>query len=332
MVLSGLVKTGVQLAAARFLLGAGESTGLPSSTSMIADMFRTRFRAIAFSVLAASPFIGLLLGFPIVGWVAQHHGWRMAFVAAGAPGILIGLLFFLTVKEPMRRTSGGGTKVDSPANFRESAVFLLRSPAYVFILIAGSLGAVNFGSMLAWGPTFLARIHELSPQAAGGVFGGARGIAGLVGAMSAGVIVNALARNNENWRVWAPAIAATLLFPVDAIFLYAPGILVAQCALAIDAFLSAALVAATYTLYIGVAKARMRAVASALYFLVANLTGLTFGPFIVGYFNDQMSAQLGAAAIRYSMLFAASFAMWAGVALFITSRYWLRDVSRAYDH
>jgi MFS family permease len=328
---SAAVTNGIQLAVARFLLGAGESTGLPASASMIADLFSLRRRGIAFSALAASPYLGVLIGFPAVGWVTDQFGWRAAFLAAGAPGLIIAVLFFLTVKEPRRRTSSGAAVGADAPSFGASLAYLSRTPSYLLITLAGALSAINFGSLFAWGPSFLARVHELGPQEIGEVFGAMRGAAGLAGALTAGAIVSALTRRHPLWQVWAPALMALLLFPSDAAFLLLPGGLGSTLALAFSAFLAAAIVAASYVLYVNIAPAQMRATATALYLLVASLTGLTLGPLIVGLLNDHLAAQFGPAAIRYSMLMASFASVLCGLAILLAGRTWRGDVARAQD-
>lgn len=329
--LSAIVTNGFQLAAARFMLGAGEATGIPSSASMIADLFDLKWRSIAFSVMGASPYIGLLVGFPIIGWVTHEFGWRAAFLAAGLPGIAVALLFFATVKEPARKTSSGAAASPDPSTFRESLKFLFGAPSYSLIIAAGVLSAMNQASMFAWGPAFLDRVHGLNAAEIGKYFGSMRGVAGLAGALSAGVIVSYIASANENWRILAPGIFAILIFFADALFLFAPGMISWQAGMALGAFFTAATVTATYPLYIGVAKSKMRATATAVYLLIVSLIGLTFGPLLVGVLNDQLFSGFGDAAIRYSML-AASFAtVLSGGLILAASLYWRRDVARAFD-
>ena len=46
------------------------------------------------------------------GWLAQHFGWRIAFVVVGLPGLILALIVRLVVKEPVR---GGADAPDLPA-------------------------------------------------------------------------------------------------------------------------------------------------------------------------------------------------------------------------
>jgi len=327
--LSGMVTSGLQLACARLALGAGESTGLPSMASMIADLFSGRGRAAAFAVIAASPNIGVLVGFPAVAWVMHRMGWRAAFFAAGVPGLLLAILFFLTVREPKRRGDGIAGSELSVSTFREGLAFLAGSRSYVLVVIAGALISINIGSFIAWAPTFMMRMLHQSPQQVGSYFGTFRGIAGLLGAIFAGVLANALARRDEVWRVWLPALAELLLFPADALFLFASSPLGWRGGLMLDAVLNSVQIATTYTLFVSVAKTRTRAASAAIYFLVCSLVGLTCGPALVGTLNDILRPRLGDGAIRYTMLLAAATSVGAGVATLLAARYWKQDVERA---
>jgi len=326
--LSGAATSALQLAIARLALGAGESIGLPTSASLIADLFAGRRRAGAYAVLAASPNIGVLLGFPAVAWVMQLFGWRAAFLAAGAPGLVLAAIFYATVREPARvRESSADTA--ARIGFRRSVAFLIGARSYVLILIAGGLVSINIGGFLAWAPTFLVRVHHLTAQGIGTYFGTLRGVAGLIGALLAGVIVNALARRAEIWRVWVPAAAFLLLFPADALFLVGAAPLAWRSGLMLDAVLNSVQIATTYTLFVSVARSDMRAVAAALYFLVCTLVGLACGPAIVGTLNDVLRTTLGESAIRYSLLLTAASATLAGIVTLVAGRYWQSDVARA---
>ena len=103
--LTGFVANIWQLALARFLMGAGEACCMPPSNSIISDLFRKARRPLALAIFGTANSIAFIALFPIAGWIADHHGWRTMFVAAGAPGLVLALLFYLTVREPVRGAS-----------------------------------------------------------------------------------------------------------------------------------------------------------------------------------------------------------------------------------
>ena len=100
--LTGYVGNIWQLAVARFLMGAGEASCMPPSNAMISDLFRKARRPLALSIFGTANSIAFIALFPIAGWIAQAYGWRMMFLAAGAPGLVLAAIFYLTVREPSR--------------------------------------------------------------------------------------------------------------------------------------------------------------------------------------------------------------------------------------
>ena len=95
------------LFAARVGTAIGEAGGSPPSHSLISDYFPKSRRGTAFSIFALGVPIGTSLGAALGGWGNQTIGWRMTFILAGVPGIVIALILWLTVKEPPRGLSDG---------------------------------------------------------------------------------------------------------------------------------------------------------------------------------------------------------------------------------
>lgn len=329
--LTGLAQNGWQLAMARFGLGAGESAGHPTISSLVPDLFTIENRTAAFAAVSASAYIGPLLGFPLIGWIIAEHGWRAAFVVMGLGGILVAALFAVTAKEPTRVTSAraGGNPTVAVPGFADGIRRLLSIPSYRYVIFAGGFNAINQGAHITWGATFLERVHGLGPQDVGFYFGTVRGVAGLIGAFAAAVIVGALVRRDMAWQIRAPIIIGLLPFAGDALFLFGGEPLLWQAGLAFTALTTAMAIALSYTLYVNVAPPRLRAQAAAFYFLVASLMGFILGPFIVGALSDFLAPTYGASSIAWAMLAASSTAVISAGLLLLASRTWLEDVRRA---
>lgn len=90
--LSGLVRNFGQLFMCRALVGVGEAAFGPASSSMTADYFPGKDRAIAMGILAAGIPVGGVLGLLLGGWLESIYGWRVAFMAVGLPGFACALL------------------------------------------------------------------------------------------------------------------------------------------------------------------------------------------------------------------------------------------------
>ncbi|KQT31235.1 MFS transporter [Sphingomonas sp. Leaf412] len=130
--LSGLSSTGTHLAAARIGVGVGEATASPSAYSLISDWFPKRLRATALSIYSAGLYVGGGCSLFIGGLIVQNWnraypgggpfglvGWQAAFLAVGAPGLILAI-WVATLREPIRGRSEG---IDTPPHPRPFAAF-----------------------------------------------------------------------------------------------------------------------------------------------------------------------------------------------------------------
>src|SRR4051812_42219158 len=99
---TGLVRNAWQLALTRFLMGAGEAAGLAPTHSMVADIFSPPRRPFALAIVTAGNSLSALVFFPAVGWIGQQYGWRAVFYVSGIFGLVVAVIFYLTVPEPLR--------------------------------------------------------------------------------------------------------------------------------------------------------------------------------------------------------------------------------------
>ena len=83
-------------------VGIGEAGCTPPANSLIADYYAPQDRAQALGVYAMGVTLGGLFANLIGGWVTDAFDWRTAFFVLGLPGLLIALIFKLTVTEPPR--------------------------------------------------------------------------------------------------------------------------------------------------------------------------------------------------------------------------------------
>src|ERR1700685_2588833 len=84
--LCGLSRNYLEFLLGRVGVGVGEAGGRP----------------MAMTVLALGAPIGAWLGANMAGAVAQAYTWRAAFIALGIPGLVVGVIVYLTVREPSR--------------------------------------------------------------------------------------------------------------------------------------------------------------------------------------------------------------------------------------
>ena len=134
--LCGAASSFTQLALLRVGVGVGEAGGTPPSHSLIASYFPPEQRSTALSLHSTGTQFGILIGMLGGAIIADTLGWRMAFVVFGAPGLIVGLLLALTVKEPRRTSAPIGS-------MRQDIGILLRLPSFTMIASAGALTALS---------------------------------------------------------------------------------------------------------------------------------------------------------------------------------------------
>ena len=329
--LTGLVQNVWQLAATRFLMGAGEASSTAPSNSMLSDLYGRGRRPLVLSIYSCGAGLGTLAGYMMGGWVDQHYGWRAVFLIAGAPGLAVALLLFLTVQEPPRGGAEQRAAAVTSHSFRETLRYLAGARSYVWLVLGGCLMAVHLYAGIIWGPAFLMRVHGLSPAETGSYMGLIRGPLGLLGVLAGGAAAVRLGRRDERWRVWMPALACMLAAPAEVLFLFGPSLQASIIGLGAATFLTAMHLGPVYAAVLGAARVRMRAVATATFMLFANLFGQTVGPLGVGWLNDVLSGRYGDLAIRYSMLLEAAAALFAGLLFWMAARHIVTDAHRALD-
>jgi MFS transporter, ACS family, hexuronate transporter len=78
----------LQFAVARFSLGVGEAGSFPASIKAVAEWFPKKERALATGIFNSGTNVGAIVTPLVVPWLTLRFGWRMAFIATGALGLL----------------------------------------------------------------------------------------------------------------------------------------------------------------------------------------------------------------------------------------------------
>jgi ACS family hexuronate transporter-like MFS transporter len=76
------------LGACRFALGLTEPGNWPAAAKAVAEWFPARQRALGVGIFNAGSSIGAAIAPPLVAWLTYSYGWRSAFVATGAMGLV----------------------------------------------------------------------------------------------------------------------------------------------------------------------------------------------------------------------------------------------------
>jgi MFS family permease len=308
----GMVSGYWTLALARVGVAVGEAGGTAPSLSMIADHYPPARRGRAMGVYWLGPQIGILFGLTLGGWIAQHHGWRAAFLWMSAPGLLAALLLRFTAVEPARgrwESAAGANAAAEPlsALLRD----LWASPAFKRVTLAGLLmGFAGYGIGL-WTPAFLVRSHGMSLQGAGAVMGLLGGLMAALGALLSGWLCDTLARRDPRWRMGVPALGCLLSAPTGLAFYLMPaggawmlGSFAVPHAIGFYMLFGMTAVwwtAPVYTVLAELIAPHRRSTAIAIFNLGLTMVGGGLGPLFVGLLSDQLVPAFGVEALRWAL-------------------------------
>lgn len=305
--LCGMAGSFGALLAARIGVAIAEAGGMAPSVALISQLYPARQRSRALAAFMMGPSLGAIVGLAAGGWVAHHHGWRMAFILVGAPGVLIGALMWLTVnnRKPVVQAAaqqeGWGTSLSA----------IVGTAGFRWILASVALAAISGYAVGTWNPSFLIRSHGLTMQEAGLLAGLGGGSMSFLGTLACGWATDRLVRRDAGWQIGTALLGTAASVPFAlGYFLWPAGTLLQLGSLAIPE---------AFVLYLGFAffgvwwsvpclgavshlfPAGRVAQATSVLAGVMTLCGIGAGPLVAGTLSDTFAATQGAEALRYAL-------------------------------
>ncbi len=330
--ISGLAQNYWQLLAARIGVGIGEAGGSPPSHSMISDIFPPEKRASAIGFYSTGISIGILFGFLFGGWLNEFFGWRVAFFVVGIPGVLLALVLYLTVPEPVRGLAENkASSVDNPSMMTVFKVLLSRR-SFLFMALGAAMNAFAGYSTANWVASFMIRTHQMPTGELGTWLALIIGLGGAIGVFGSGVLADNLGKKDKRWYMWVPVYAAAISVPFQIATYWVDGPYAALMCMTIPSILANAYLGATIASVHGMVGLRMRAVSSALLFFILNIIGLGMGPTTVGLVSDSLVDQHDVDSLRYAMMYIVPSSMFISGALYVLASGYIReDLANAPD-
>lgn len=344
----GLSRTFGQLFLARVGVGVGEATLNPSALSLISDYFprERRGRAIGFYNMGVS--LGAGIAMIVGGWIiaavsgappvtlpvlGELYAWQTVFLVVGLPGLIVALLM-ATVREPARRgkirivTEQGGETEE--LSLRRTAGYLLeRWRLYGSHFLGMSVVTCIGYGFLFWIPTTFVRTWQWDIPRISLAYGMVNLIAGPIGVNLAGWWSDRLYRNGHDDGHMRSCITFAFLFVPGSVL--APLMPTPELALAllVPASIGAAGVTATGAAgLMMITPNQLRAQATALYYFVINIIGLSIGGTAVGAITDYVFRD--ELALRYTLaIVAVGAGLVAAVFLTLNLRFYRRAIEES---
>ena len=294
----------------------GEAAYATLGPAILADVVPEDRRAAKFTWFYLAIPVGSAFGYSLGGLVAQHWGWRAAFLVAGLPGILFAVRMTL-LPDPVR--GGMDRTQDLVGNLsfgqRLGAIFRNR----VWLACTGSYVAYTFamGALSHWGPTLLQRKFAVSTGQAGTVFGGIAVITGIVGTFLGGSLTNRLQKRFPDAGVWISGLTLLAAAPVVTLALGAGDLRLVYALFFAGMLLLFINTSPVNALTVSSLPASVRATGVALNVLLIHLLGDAISPEWVGRRSEALHIGGMAAgdALGHGMLIAVPAILLSGLAL-----------------
>ncbi|MES2900287.1 MAG: MFS transporter [Pseudomonadota bacterium] len=277
---SGMAANYLQLLASRIGVGIGEAGCVPATHSMLSDYYPSATRARAIAAHMSGTYLGMLGGMLGGGILVQTVGWRMGFIILGVGGLVLSIIFHLTVREPKRvdvlpQAELGVRILDQMGDRRTFGLLVL---AFAFVGLAGAV--------LTWMPSYLQRAFALSPLQIGLGLGLCMGLASCVGAIAGGQLCVKYFPTSRSWGTRFAACIVWGILPFLIGSFYAPTPALSFFFLFMT-FLIAGMIAGPVLGTIqDLVQPQARATASAIVGVAGVIIGQGMGPLLVGVLSD----------------------------------------------
>ena len=298
-VVSGFARSFWALAAAR--VGVGEAGAGPASGSLIGDYYAPNRRAGAIAAGLISNAVGGGLAAILGASIAEKYGWRSAFIAMGAPGLLLALLSFFGLSEPRRKIGAGPAAVED-ASMLTTLRQLAAKPTFILLVVSLTLYTAMARGLGAWAPAYTMRTLGLSLTKMGATIGLATTFATLVGTIGGGLFSDAPASRDKRWLFWIPGLIMLGSTPFWVYCFWTTNFSIFVWILVgANVVLTATFPALLSGLQL-IVHSRQRATSIAVVGFFTSLVGSGLGPLLTGAISDALTPMVGAQSLRYAMM------------------------------
>ncbi|TIX49480.1 MFS transporter [Alteraurantiacibacter aquimixticola] len=304
-----LAKTFPTLFISRGMVGAGEALKGPNAISMISDLVPREKYPRAMSLyqfgISLGSALSLIIGGVLMGIVGgkvfnvlgvEMRDWQLVLLIVGLPGVLVALLVFTTIKEPVRR---GRERSDKPP-VTEVFRFAWREKAfYLPFLLGAAFLQIEIYGLLQWRIPFYQRTYGWGPEVVGPILGILSIAIVPIGLALGAWLGERMAKKHAGAMILLSIIGTCLSLPLMMLVLLMP---TAELALALTTvnYLAMGIGAPASTAALStVTPNEYRGQVFAAYAFTISVVGTALGPLCVALFTDFVFADEGD--IRYAM-------------------------------
>lgn len=281
----GFAKNYISLLIPRAFIGVGEGGFTTIAQPFLAEHYPKEKHAPVLAAFGLALPIGSALGYILGGLVSQHWGWRIAFMIAGVPGVFLGLLAALCLKDKAR-------EIQRPWPTLAAYRPLFKNRPFLRVCFAQAMSTFVMGGLAAWMPTYLHRYTSLDVAQAGTYFGVLVIMCGALGTYVGGKLAAWWLTRSTHAYYQLTAYAFLAALPCCWLAIYATHTililmyigLALTCLFLPTGAIAAALVATT--------DEHIRFMAFALNIFMIHLLGDAISPTLIGWTSDAWNLKL----------------------------------------
>ncbi|HHH41959.1 MAG TPA: MFS transporter [Chloroflexi bacterium] len=206
---TGQVRNFLHLLLARAGMSFFHSAYSTAAYPMLSDLVPRRSRGMVMGLAGATFAVGTVVALVVAALLGTAN-WRSPFIYFGLPGIILGLLLLLFVREPVR--GGGEEEVMEAGGYagRFSWAALrqtLRVRTALLVYLLDSCQGSTWWAFSFWAPAYLLRYH-IAPDPDTAALALLPAVAGfVVGTVLGGWLIDRLRKRTERSAIWVSLIS-----------------------------------------------------------------------------------------------------------------------------
>lgn len=283
---SGLAKTFAALWLLRLFVGIGEAGYGPAAPTIISDLYPVQRRGVVLAWFYMAIPVGSALGYAVGGLIGGSFGWRAAFFAVTAPGLILGAICFF-LKDPPRGIVDGSSAKISKARGRDY-LQLFRNPSYVLDTLGMAAMTFAVGGIAFWMPTYFHDVrHAGSLASVNLIFGAITVVAGITATLLGGITGDKLRGKYSGSYFLVSGVGILVCCPFILLMVYLPFPL-AWAACFVAEFCLFFNTGPSNTILANVTRPSVRATAFAMNILIIHCMGDALSPPLLGHVAEKM--------------------------------------------
>lgn len=337
--LTGMANSFLAIGLARMGVGVGEAGGSPPSHSIISDMYPKEERAGALAFYSLGIPVGLGFAYLLTGFLLGNPdngiSWRTLLISLGVFGIVLAVIMRLIVREPVRGAQEKATEDAIKIPFKTALKTLLSIPSWWAMALGIAFASFVGYAVSTWQMDYLLPFDGGQESPIGFknmmyILAFSNCVIYGAGTYFGGWITQKLAKRSVAYYGIVSGVSILICLPLLLAAFWVssslPHLIIGGSLL----FFLGMYLGPSFAIAQTLAPINMRAMSTAIFFLVLNLIALGGGPTSVGFLADYFEPIHGQVhAIRISITIVSAMLVVSAISFFVAAKTLPKDWAEA---